>query len=129
MEIVHIGAMRIITNLIRILTSIAEFFLGLRFLLRLFNANAGAPFVKWIYDTSDSLLYPFRGIFPNQILSGGHVFEITTLFAIMAYAVLSAVVIAFLWWLHNTTVHHTAYADHGPIIHKKKDRVRVTEER
>lgn len=88
--------MNILSPLINIVFGIAEFFLGFRFLLRLFSANPGAPFVEFIYQTSQPLLYPFRGIFPTPVVEGGFVLELTTLFAIITYATIAYLLIALL---------------------------------
>ncbi len=78
----------ILTNLINITISLVEAALGLRFILRLFGANPNTPFVQWVYDTSAPLLDPFRGIFPTRTLQGGFVFDFSTLFAMIIYALL-----------------------------------------
>lgn len=71
-------------NLTNIVIDVVVTFLGLRFLLKFFGASATAPFVQWIYNTTNSLLWPFRGIFPTEI-EGGFIIEFSTLFAIIAY--------------------------------------------
>jgi len=71
---------------------LAELFLGVRFILKLFGANAGNCFVNWIYETSSTVLDPFRGIFPTQVFKGLFVIEFSTRFAIIIYAL-----IAMLW--------------------------------
>lgn len=65
-------------------TSVIEFFLGLRFILKLLAANAGVPFVQWIYSVGGALLTPFQGIFPATA-QGGSIFESSTLFALLIY--------------------------------------------
>ncbi len=78
----------ILSYLINLTISLVELALGLRLILRLFGANPATPFVQWVYDTSAPLLDPFRGIFPTRVLEGGFVFEFTTLFAMIIYALL-----------------------------------------
>jgi len=77
---------RVIKSLINIIFFIAEFFLGVRFLLKLFGASPGADFVNWIYITSQTLLDPFRGAFPATSVENGSILEFSTLFAIVIYA-------------------------------------------
>lgn len=60
-------------NLLNFFTVVVESILGLRFLLKLFGANAGNGFVSWVYEMSDVLLDPFRGIFPAKVLSLIHI--------------------------------------------------------
>jgi uncharacterized protein YggT (Ycf19 family) len=83
----------IVVNFIVLITTVFEAFLGLRFLLRLFAANSNTGFVQWIYDMSDALLAPFRGIFPAQVFEGRYVLEFSTLFAMVVYAVIALVLI------------------------------------
>ena len=71
--------------LINIIIGIAQFFLGLRVILKLFGASSTAPFVQWVYHTSQSLLYPFEGIFPTTTLDGRFIIEFSALFAFIIY--------------------------------------------
>ena len=82
----------ILKSAINIVLSIIMFFLGLRLLLKLFVANTAAPFVAWIYATSEPLLYPFRGMFASPVLEDGVIIEFSTMFAMIAYALLAWIV-------------------------------------
>lgn len=75
-----------------------EFFLGLRFFLRLFGANPKTPFVNWIYDMSAPLVAPFRGIFPASRIEG-FVFDFTTLFALFVYVFLGYLILQLIAYL------------------------------
>jgi uncharacterized protein YggT (Ycf19 family) len=75
-----------INYLINIIIGVAQFFLGLRVLLKLFGASSTAPFVQWVYNTSQSLLYPFEGIFPTTTIEGRFVIEFSALFALIIYS-------------------------------------------
>lgn len=75
-------------RLINFFTGLVMIFLSLRFLLKLFGANASNTFVGWVYDNTAILLTPFRGIFPSEVVSRHYVLEFTTLFAILIYALL-----------------------------------------
>ncbi|MFA6512180.1 MAG: YggT family protein [Patescibacteria group bacterium] len=66
---------------------IAELFLLLRFVLKLFNATTDATFVEWLYATTEPLLGPFVRMFPAPS-SEGMVIEFTALFAIIVYAII-----------------------------------------
>ncbi len=99
--------MRFIESLINVLAGIAEFFLGFRFILRLFGANPATPFVQWIYEASEPILSPFRGIFPAHVIQPGSVFEFATLFAMVAYAVLAYLLIVILQSIDQATRTHT----------------------
>lgn len=92
--------------LVRILVSIIvgaiEFFLGARFLLKLFGANVSTPFVKWIYDMGDPLLAPFNNIFPSSRIDG-FVFDFTTLCALFVYVLIGYLIMELIAYINHTT--------------------------
>jgi uncharacterized protein YggT (Ycf19 family) len=71
-------------------------FLGVRLLLALLAARPEAGFVQWIATVTDPLYAPFRGIFPNVTVNGGYTFALPLAFAIAMYAILHALILAFL---------------------------------
>lgn len=77
----------IAAGLTNIMVSVVGALLGIRFILRLFGANANNGFVNWVYQASGEVLGPFRGIFPEQNIDG-FVIEFSTIFAMMIYAIL-----------------------------------------
>lgn len=79
---------KILGNMVNIVFTIIEALLGLRILLQLFGANPNASFVKWIYETTEPLLAPFQNIFPSPVFEGQFVLELSTLFALVIYAIL-----------------------------------------
>ncbi len=83
----------IAVNLLNFFLAVVEGFLALRFLLRLFGANANTGFVNWVYEMSDPLLAPFRGIFPTRVYENRFVFEFSTLFAMLMYLILGLVLV------------------------------------
>lgn len=83
---------------------IIETLLGLRFIFRLFAANSTAPFVNWLYDVTDVLISPFRGIFASPVLEGRSIFDITTLIAMIIYALAFALIL-YLFDLFSHTDH------------------------
>ena len=93
-----------IKGLVEIFSFIVNLFLGLRLLLRLFDANRNAAFAKFIYDSSNPLLEPFRGIFPIHVLSPGYVFEFSTLFAMLVYTFISYLIFELLNWIDGIMI-------------------------
>lgn len=83
-----------INNLVQWITAAVTSFLGLRFVLRLFNANGANDFVTWVYDNTRPLLEPFLSVFPNTRLEGGFTVEFSTLFAILIYAVIGYLILS-----------------------------------
>jgi|SRR3989338_5820657 len=79
---------QLIALLINIVTNLVEGLLGLRIILKLFGASTSAPFVTWIYETTQPLLTPFIGMFPSPRLTDGFVIEFSSLFALMVYALI-----------------------------------------
>src|SRR6266702_3390723 len=61
---------RLLETLINFIIGIVEFFLGFRFIFLLFGANPAAPFVSWLYATTEPLLNPFRNMFRNGFSRG-----------------------------------------------------------
>ncbi len=83
-------------NLIYGLFALVEGFLALRFIMKMFGANAENGFVSWLYEMSGVLLDPFRGIFPTTVFQNTFVFEFSTLFAIVIYAIAAILIFALL---------------------------------
>lgn len=90
---------RFLASLINLSIGLASLILSLRFILKLFGANQGAPFVSWIYAMSSSLLDPFRGIFPTQVIENQYVLEFSILFAILIYALIGYLLTEFIGWI------------------------------
>ena len=86
----------IITRMVDIFVGLVLVILGFRVLFRLFDANSSAGFVQWIYDTSDVIMAPFRGIFPPAVIEPGNVLDVSALFAIIIYAILGYLLASFL---------------------------------
>jgi len=68
-------------------------------ILRLFAANQDAPFVRWIYEVTMPLLYPFRGIFPSPAATGGYVLELPTIFALILYALAGYLIVGLIHFI------------------------------
>lgn len=91
---------RLALGLINFFVGLAEIFLGLRFILRFFDANAANQFVHWIYTSTNLLLEPFRGIFPPIVVGHHHIVDFSTLFAMAIYAVFGMILVWFVGLLH-----------------------------
>src|ERR1044072_4789117 len=79
---------RLFVNFTNLVFSVLEGLLVLRFIFKLLAANSSAPFVYWLYTTTDFLNSPFRVIFRTPVIDGQFVFDITTLISIVLYALL-----------------------------------------
>lgn len=81
-----------ISGLVSFVTTLVEGLLALRILLKLFGASTAAPFVRWVYETTQPLLNPFSGMFPSPQVSGGFVLEFSSIFALLVYAFVGFVI-------------------------------------
>lgn len=92
-----------LAGLIGFVWSLVFALLGLRLVLRLFGANSGNRFVDWIYDTSQPILQPFQNAFPTVRIEDGFVLELSTLFAIVVYALLTSLALYLNGWFTKNT--------------------------
>ncbi len=74
------------------LFGILEGLLGIRFVLALFGANPAAGFAQFIYSITKPFLVPFVGLF-GTARSGGSVFDVSPLVAIVVYALIAWVLV------------------------------------
>ena len=75
---------------------VAVVILGLRVFFRLVDANPTTPFVEWIYRTSDSLMVPFRGIFPPAEIERGIVLDVSAIFAAIVYIIIGYILLSLI---------------------------------
>jgi uncharacterized protein YggT (Ycf19 family) len=86
----------LLSGLVNFFIALAELFLGLRVILRLFAANPDVQFVQWIYNSSDVLLSPFRGIFPTTTIAPDHLLDFSALFAMVVYGLIGLALLALI---------------------------------
>lgn len=86
----------VLNSLISVSFGAAMIGLLLRFLFRFAGANPDAPFVTFLYDSTNPLLYPFRGIFSPEVVEAGHIVEFSTLIAIVIYAIIGWLLMALI---------------------------------
>lgn len=75
--------------LIGFVLSVLEIILALRFVFRLLVANQYSAFVAALYSFSYIFAAPFNDIFTNPALGKGSVFEVSTLVAMLIYALVA----------------------------------------
>ncbi|HEX7483719.1 MAG TPA: hypothetical protein VF281_01060 [Candidatus Saccharimonadales bacterium] len=81
-----VGGGVVIRRAIYYIAGIIIALLILRMILLLLAANQGAPFVDFVYNLSAVFAWPFFGIFSYQPTYGQSTLEISTLIAILVYA-------------------------------------------
>lgn len=96
----------ILAAVVNFFVGLAEVILALRVLFELFSANTANGFVGWVYDTSDTLLSPFRGIFPSGRITSTHVLDFTALFAMLIYAFFGYLLVELLDIISTRPTHH-----------------------
>jgi hypothetical protein len=80
--------------------TVLEVFLGLRLFLKWIAANPNSGFASVLYWITDLVLWPFTGLVGNPT-NGDSIFEVTTLLAMLIYAVL--------FWVALRVIQLTAY--------------------
>jgi hypothetical protein len=86
------------TKWIWLILGIVEIIIGLRVLLLLIGANPESPFATFIYNLSAILLLPFAGLV-GAPASGGMVLEISSIIAMLVYALLAWGIDRIVWML------------------------------
>ncbi len=78
-----------IASVVYFVLGVLEVILLLRFVFRLLGANRFNGFVSFLYDLSHVFVAPFNGIFNDQALGSHSVLEVSTLIAMLIYALLA----------------------------------------
>lgn len=81
----------------------------IRVILKVLGANTGIPFTHFMYNVTDPLLAPFRGILPTFV-SGTTVFESSALIAILIYGLIGIALARLfaIMFMRDVTVAHSA---------------------
>ena len=72
--------------------------LATAFVLQLFGANPTAGFANWVYQASERIMDPFRGIFPTRQITDRAVFNGSLLFAVIVYSAFALALHALIAW-------------------------------
>jgi hypothetical protein len=79
----------ILQRIVYYVTGVIVALLAFRIVLLLLAANQGSPFVDFIYGISGFFAWPFYGIFSYQPTYGQSTFEISSIVAILVYALVA----------------------------------------
>jgi hypothetical protein len=96
-----------ITQLIWLALGILEAIIALRIGLKLIGANPDSPIVSLIYGFTSIFLFPFEGMTATPA-AGSMVLELSSLFAMMIYALIAWAVERIIWLL--------LYRPRGPVV-------------
>lgn len=83
------GGSLMLYRIIWLIAGIIIGLLALRIILLLLAANQGAPFVDFVYGLSSVFAWPFYGIFGYTPHYGQSVLEISSIVAIIVYALIA----------------------------------------
>ena len=88
-----------VAGMTNLFLGLAELLLFLRVILKFFFTTAGGGFVHWAYSTTNVLLEPLRGVFPNPTATptSWHV-DWVALFAMAVYAAFASMLVGLTAW-------------------------------
>jgi hypothetical protein len=95
------------TQVVWLLFGMLETLIALRILLKLIGANPGSPIAALIYAFTDLFLFPFAGLTVTPA-AGGMVLEISSLFAMLIYALVAWAIERVIWLIF--------YRPRGPVV-------------
>ncbi len=87
-----------VAALIGFLSTVLEGLIGLRVVLKFIDANSKNAFASFIYNSTALFVAPFAGLIGNPAV-GGNVLEITSLIALIVYALIAAALVRLVWLL------------------------------
>ena len=96
-----------VTQLIWLFLGILEALIALRIGLKLIGANPESPIVALIYGVTFLFLFPFEGMIATPT-AGSMVLELSSLFAMLIYALIAWAVERIVWVLF--------YRPRGPVV-------------
>jgi hypothetical protein len=87
-----------------------EGLIAIRMALKLIGANPGNWFAALVYQLSDLFLWPFQNLTVNPAF-GNFVLEITSLIAVLVYALIGWAIVRLIWVLfyRRPSTHVTTY--------------------
>lgn len=95
------------TQLIWLGLGLLEALIALRIGLKLIGANPDSLFATFIYNFSNIFLFPFEGVVNNPVI-GAAVVELSSLIAMVVYALLGWAVERIIWMIF--------YRPRGPVV-------------
>ena len=95
------------TQLVWLLFGVLEALIALRIGLKLIGANPESPIVALIYGLTFLFLFPFEGLVASPTV-GSMVLEISSMFAMLIYALIA--------WVVERTIWLIFYRPRGPVV-------------
>jgi len=88
-------------GLVGLFLLVTEVFLAVRFVLHFFAVNPTNGFAQWVFNSTNGIMTPFRGVFTQTVVGHPHYVDVVTLFVMAAYVVVAVVLGAVLGYLHD----------------------------
>lgn len=88
-----------VSALLGFLFGALEALIGLRILLKLIEANPNNAFASAVYNFTGLFVAPFNSLIGNPSAAGGRVLEITSVVAIVVYALIAWALVRLVWLL------------------------------
>lgn len=110
----------VLLYLINLVFGLIELIIGLRIILKFLGANPNTPFVSWVYEVSRTLLFPFQGIFPSPVLSGGFVLEMSAIVALLVYALIAYIISQVVTFISFQSNHYYTKRGKTKVIHEEE---------
>ncbi|MFA5837790.1 MAG: YggT family protein [Bellilinea sp.] len=120
-----------VTQLIWLLVGLLEGVLGLRFIFKLIGVNAANAFASLLYNVTDFFVAPFASL-TGAPAAGGMVLEVSTLIAMIVYALIGWVLarIAYVLFYRPSgpvSTRQTVVAEHTPLQGISQTRTTTTQ--
>lgn len=90
-----------IFSFIKYVLGVVELVLLLRLTLKFLAASANALVVRMLYQATDALVFPFKGIFGNMYRATGGIVDMSAVSAMIGYAIAAYLLIKLLRLLTN----------------------------
>ncbi|WKZ30003.1 MAG: YggT family protein [Candidatus Dojkabacteria bacterium] len=74
--------LQIVFQILYVIVIILESLLSIRFVLKLLGANANVGIISWLYNLTETILSPLRGVIMDEVTLWGITIELTTLLVI-----------------------------------------------
>lgn len=97
----------ILVYFVNLIFGLIDLVLGIRVIFLLLGANSATPFVNWIYGVSNSLLYPFQGIFPSQTVNTGTILDISAIIALVVYTLMGYLITRLIRFISFNSTDYT----------------------
>lgn len=102
---------------------VIEFLIGLRIILKLLGVGL-APFVQWVYQTSQPLLNPFEGMFPTTRIAGTaptSVLEFSAVFGFLVYAFIGFLLVEIIrFFAYRRDTYYADDVEEERVVRRKR---------